>query len=192
MKAFFNIEREPAASKSFQAIFCDLTKVKGYEEWSSTEYTYYVYEILIAPRTSRPVSIESVTVSPSGKAYDYLNRDFKNGLSSLRDWQGFVEKLDFPEWSRISDFSAYRLLLTYSDLGNDSMASYGIDAAELDSGMQRIKLRIKYDGGEDKLILNYGEIPHVIESSDDPKLSERPYLKLLLNGEPEFLLEPLH
>jgi hypothetical protein len=193
MKAFFKIEREPAAGKSFQAIFRDLTKVKGYEEGSSTEYTYYVYEILIAPRTSRPVSIESITVSPTGEIYGYLNRDLNNGRSNLKDWQGFSDKLDFPKWSVISDFTAYRLLITYSDLGNDSMASYGMDPDKLDHGMENVILRIKYDGGEDELNLSFGKKPNVVDSQADPLLVEKTYLKpVLSDGTPEFRLEPLH
>jgi len=193
MKAFFKIEREPAAGKSFQAIFRDLTKVKGYEEGSSTEYTYYVYEILIAPRTSRPVSIESITVSPTGEAYKYLTSDLNNGRSSLKDWQGFAEKLDFPMWTGISDFTAYRLFITYSDLGNDSMASYGMDPDKLDHGMENVILRIKYDGGEDELNLSFGKKPNVVDSQADPLLVEKTYLKpVLSDGTPEFRLEPLH
>lgn len=192
MKAFLLLDKELASSQSFQAVFNDLTKVKYHDTANSVEYTYYVYEIYLAPRTSRPLSLESVTVSPSGTAYDYLTRDYNNGRSNLQDWQGFAEKLDFPKWSGVYDFSAYRLILTYNDLGNDIMASYGVDEAELDSGMQKIKLRIKYDGGYDEIILNYEESPHVIESAEDPKLSERPYLKsLLTGGDPKFLLEPL-
>lgn len=193
METFFSLGNEPVVSESFQAVFSDLTKVKYHDAETSVEFTNYVYEIYLAPRTSKPLFLESVTVSPTGEAYGYLNRDLNNGRSSLKDWQGFSDKLDFPKWSVISDFTAYRLLITYSDLGNDSMTSYGMDAEMLDQGMENVILRIRYDGGEDELNLSIGKKPNVVDSQADPLLVEKPYLKQVLSdGTPEFRLEPLH
>lgn len=193
METFFSLGNEPVVSESFQAAFSDLTKVKYHDAETSVEFTNYVYEIYFAPRTSKPLSLESVTVSPTGEAYKYLTSDFNNGRSSLKDWQGFSDKLDFPKWSVISDFTAYRLLITYSDLGNDSMESYGMDADMLDQGMENIILRIRYDGGEDELNLSFGKKPNVVNSQADPLLVEKPYLKpVLSDGTPEFRLLPLH
>ncbi len=172
MEVFFSLGKEPVVSESFQAVFSDLIKVKYHDSEPSVEYTYYVYEIFFAPGTSKPLSLESVTVSPTGEVYGYLNRDLNNGRSNLKDWQGFSDKLDFPKWSVISDFTAYRLLITYSDLGNDSMASYGMDPDKLDHGMENVILRIKYDGGEDELNLSFEKKPNVVDFQADPLLVE--------------------
>jgi len=193
MEAFFSLGMEPVVSESFQAVFSDLTEVKYHDAETYGWYTHIMYmRYFLSPVTSRPLSLKSVTVSPTGEAYGYLNRDLNNGRSSLKDWQGFTDKLVIPKWSAISDFTAYRLLITYSDLGNDTMASYGIDTDMLDQGMENVILRIRYDGGEDEINLSFGKKPHVVDSKADPLLLEKPYLKpVLSDGIPEFRLEPL-
>lgn len=191
MKDFFSADGNSTLSNSFQSNFCNLTKVKFIDDEDLVEYTFFIYDIIIAPRTLKPISIESIKVLPTGVAFEYLTHDFNNGRSNLSDWQRFAENLDFPLWTEIQDFTAYRLLVTYNDLGSDTMTYFGINEEDLEPGMLEIKLRIKYSGGVEELILHFKNEPKILTSIDDPQITSYPYLKALVTeGKSVFRLEP--
>lgn len=183
MENFFKDESiSYTIGKNFQFKILSIAKVDFNKAGFDTSYSFYRYQLLIAPLYDMPIDINNITFGVNENLVDYY-KEVPIGRTGLEDQQLDINEIDIPPKNRIEDLIAYRMDFTISNLGDDIQKSANLSSSEFDELMRSLVITVEYNNKIETTAICYkGEILDYSQDKDYIEKNRPDLVELLENG----------
>lgn len=163
MKQYFYAEAlAETQGDAFQAKL--LKAAKLYRKTSG--YDVYVYQIIIAPSSTKVKRFGDIYFSPDTSVLPYMN-DTKIGMITLSQSNEIFQNVSYPAMENIEDYTAFQYDICMDVMNNEPM---------IEERMKHLKIEIAYqDHQKETLVLDFDQIVFD-EVFDQPHTGLQPFV----------------
>ena len=163
MKQYFYAEAlAETQGDAFQAKL--LKAAKLYRKTSG--YDVYVYQIIIAPSSTKVKRFGDIYFSPDASVLPYMN-DTKIGMTTLSQSNEIFQNVSYPAMENIEDYTVFQYDICMDVMNNEPM---------IEERMKHMKIEIAYqDHQKETLVLDFDQIVFD-EVLDQPHTGLQPFV----------------
>ncbi|MEL7609481.1 MAG: hypothetical protein AAGU74_08230 [Bacillota bacterium] len=154
----------------FSIKLLEFYKVRFSDPGYDTPYNYYLYRMVIAPRTDLPMNKLKITFIPQNGLTDYFAKSAADtsrpdGFNPKNEALGAYPEMHITEKEKLL---ALDFLFYFSNLGDVVQQKAGISDKEFDKGMSNLEIKVDCDGYEEVITLTYSGELNLIADANDP------------------------
>ena len=146
------------------------------DEAYDTSYSFYRYQVLIAPMLNETILLKDITFKPDQHLDEYY-ASTPMGRNGLKESQFELDKVQFPKKENIDEFVAYQMDFTISNMGDDYLSDSDISPELFDEYMQTLVFTIKYNNSEEMITVKSCDELIVIENEKQLENNHRDDIK---------------
>lgn len=161
MKNFYQTDcLTDVSGEHFQVKLISISKVQFDDESYDTSYTFYRYQILIAPMLDENILLQDIIITPSNELDEYYNLVLE-GRNDVQDYQLGIDQLSISEKKGEEELLAYRIDITMSNAGDDYQMKSNISDELFDEYMKELNIKIKYNNQEETINVQYEDTIYI-------------------------------
>lgn len=165
MKNYYKTEcKTNVSGEHFEIKVISVSKIPFKDESYDTSYTFYRYQILIAPILNEDILLQDIIITPSEKLNEYFDLA-PEGRNNLKDFQLRIDKLDIDKKNGEENLLAYRMDITFSNLGDDYQSKSNVEQELFDQYMKELNIKIKFNNQEEIITVQFDDSIYIPDFS---------------------------
>ena len=167
----------------FSIKLLEFYKVRFSDPSYDTPYNFYLYRMVIAPRTDLPMNRLKLELMPTNNLGEYFDQ-YSAGKGTTLNTTNMVLN-SYPEMhiTEKQELCALDYVFYLSNLGDKLQQKAGISDKDFDEGLSNLKIKVNCDGYEEVITLAYsGELNLIADANDPIAQQNKTVHDLLVNG----------